>query len=86
VPLDVYFDDIDAPLAGPTTIRATSANRCFDVHPAAALKPGAVASEVARAAGIHTATSQLLRWRCDRAPGLLLYSSFSLFNCKTLRR
>ena len=37
----------------------------------AALEPGAVASEVARAAGIHT--SQLFRWRqqlCDRAPGL----------------
>jgi len=36
---------------------------------AAALEPGAVASEVARAAGIHT--SQLFRWRqqlCDRAP------------------
>jgi transposase len=35
---------------------------------AAALEPGAVASEVARAAGIHT--SQLFRWRqqlCDRA-------------------
>ena len=36
---------------------------------AAALEPGAVASEVARAAGIHT--SQLFRWRrqlCDRIP------------------
>ena len=35
----------------------------------AALEPGAVASEVARAAGIHT--SQLFRWRqqlCERAP------------------
>ena len=35
---------------------------------AAALEPGAVASEVARAAGIHT--SQLFRWRqqlCERA-------------------
>ena len=34
---------------------------------AAALEPGAVASEVARAAGIHT--SQLFRWRrqlCER--------------------
>jgi transposase len=34
---------------------------------AAAMEPGAVASEVARAAGIHT--SQLFRWRqqlCDR--------------------
>jgi transposase len=36
---------------------------------AAALEPGAVASEVARAAGIHP--SQLFRWRqqlCERAP------------------
>jgi transposase len=36
---------------------------------AAALAPGAVASEVARAAGIHV--SQLFRWRqelCERAP------------------
>ena len=36
---------------------------------AAALEPGAVASEVARAAGIHT--SQLFRWRrqlCERVP------------------
>lgn len=36
---------------------------------AAALEPSAVASEVARAAGIHT--SQLFRWRqqlCERAP------------------
>jgi transposase len=36
---------------------------------AAAMEPGAVASEVARAAGIHT--SQLFRWRqqlCERAP------------------
>jgi transposase len=35
---------------------------------AAAMEPGAVASEVARVAGIHT--SQLFRWRqqlCDRA-------------------
>jgi transposase len=35
---------------------------------AASLEPGAIASEVARAAGIHT--SQLYRWRrnlCDRA-------------------
>jgi transposase len=35
---------------------------------AAAMEPGAVASEVARAAGIHT--SQLFRWRqrlCERA-------------------
>jgi len=35
---------------------------------AAALEPGAIASEVARAAGIHT--SQLFRWRqqlCERA-------------------
>jgi transposase len=36
---------------------------------AAALEPGAVASEVAREAGIHS--SQLFRWRqqlCERAP------------------
>src|SRR5579884_663247 len=36
---------------------------------AAALEPGAVASEVARTAGIHT--SQLFRWRqqlCERTP------------------
>lgn len=36
---------------------------------AAAMEPGAVASDVARAAGIHT--SQLFRWRqqlCERAP------------------
>jgi transposase len=36
---------------------------------AAAMEPGAVASEVARAAGIHT--SQLFRWRqqlCERSP------------------
>lgn len=36
---------------------------------AAALEPGAVASEVARGAGIHA--SQLFRWRqqlCERAP------------------
>ena len=36
---------------------------------AAAMEPGAIASEVARSAGIHT--SQLFRWRqqlCERAP------------------
>jgi transposase len=36
---------------------------------AAAMEPGAVASEIARAAGIHA--SQLFRWRrqlCERAP------------------
>jgi transposase len=36
---------------------------------AAAMEPGAIASEVARAAGIHT--SQLFRWRqqlCERVP------------------
>jgi transposase len=36
---------------------------------AATMEPGAVASEIARAAGIHT--SQLFRWRqqlCERAP------------------
>ena len=38
---------------------------------AAAIEPGAVASEVARAAGIHT--SQLFRWRqqlCERIPAI----------------
>jgi transposase len=38
---------------------------------AAAMEPGAVASEVARAAGIHV--SQLFRWRqqlCDRGAGV----------------
>ena len=42
---------------------------------AAALEPGAVASEVARAAGIHV--SQLFRWRkelCDAAPGVPAFS------------
>ena len=42
---------------------------------AAALEPGAVASEVAREAGIHT--SQLFRWRqqlCERAPGPVAFS------------
>jgi transposase len=42
---------------------------------AAAIEPGAVASEVARAAGIHT--SQLFRWRqqlCSRAPAALTFS------------
>ncbi len=37
---------------------------------AAAMEPGAVASEVARAAGVHV--SQLFRWRqqlCEAAPG-----------------
>jgi transposase len=42
---------------------------------AAAIEPGAVASEVARAAGIHT--SQLFRWRqqlCSRAPAALTFA------------
>jgi len=34
---------------------------------AASLEPGAIASEVARAAGIHT--SQLYRWRRDLCEG-----------------
>jgi hypothetical protein len=46
--LDVYFDDIDAPFAGPTAIRATSANWHIGLHPVATLKQGAVASGVAR--------------------------------------
>ena len=43
---------------------------------ALALAPGAVASEVARAAGIHS--SQLFRWRqelCDRAPPPAAFNS-----------
>jgi len=43
---------------------------------AAALEPGAVASEVAREAGIHT--SQLFRWRqelCQRAPAPAAFNS-----------
>ena len=46
---------------------------------AAALEPGAVASEVARAAGIHT--SQLFRWRgqlCDRAPVLAAFNAVAI--------
>src|SRR6266568_3552870 len=42
---------------------------------AAAMEPGAVASEVARAAGIHT--SQLFRWRqqlCERTQILALFN------------
>jgi transposase len=46
---------------------------------AAALEPGAVASEVARAAGIHT--SQLFRWRqqlCDRAPVTAAFNAVAI--------
>ena len=46
---------------------------------AAALAPGAVASEVARAAGIHT--SQLFRWRqqlCSRAGGAAGFSPVAI--------
>jgi transposase len=46
---------------------------------AAALEPGAVASEVARAAAIHT--SQLFRWRqqlCDRAPVAATFNAVAL--------
>jgi transposase len=46
---------------------------------AAALEPGAVASEVARAAGIHT--SQLFRWRqqlCDRAPVVAAFNAVAI--------
>src|SRR6202162_1652046 len=42
---------------------------------AAALEPGAVASEVAREAGIHT--SQLFRWRqqlCKRMPAPVVFN------------
>ena len=42
---------------------------------ALALEPGAIASEVARAAGIHT--SQLFRWRqqlCEHAPAEMAFN------------
>ena len=42
---------------------------------AAALEPGAVASEVARAAGIHT--SQLFRWRQQLCEGGQIPAAFS---------
>src|SRR5258708_19601401 len=46
---------------------------------AAAMEPGAVASEVARAAGIHA--SQLFRWRqelCDRARTAPVFSPVAI--------
>ncbi len=46
---------------------------------AAAIEPGAVASEVARAAGIHT--SQLFRWRhqlCGPAPAALTFAPVAI--------
>lgn len=46
---------------------------------AAAMEPGAIASEVARAAGIHT--SQLFRWRqqlCTRAPAQPAFNPVAL--------
>jgi transposase len=46
---------------------------------AAAIEPGAVASEVARAAGIHV--SQLFRWRqelCGAAPAALAFSPVAI--------
>jgi transposase len=46
---------------------------------AAAMEPGAVASEVARAAGIHT--SQLFRWRqqlCERAQIPAVFNSVAV--------
>ena len=46
---------------------------------AAALESGAVASEVARAAGIHT--SQLFRWRqqlCDRRPTATVFNPVAI--------
>jgi transposase len=46
---------------------------------AAAMEPGASASEVARAAGIHT--SQLFRWRqqlCERAPAQPSFSPVAI--------
>ena len=42
---------------------------------AAALEPGAVASEVARAAGIHT--SQLFRWRQQLCEGAQIPATFN---------
>jgi transposase len=46
---------------------------------AAAMEPGAVASEVARSAGIHA--SQLFRWRqelCEAAPGAPMFSPVAI--------
>jgi transposase len=46
---------------------------------AAAMAPGAVASEVARAAGIYA--SQLFRWRqelCERAPAPVAFNSVAV--------
>jgi transposase len=46
---------------------------------AAAMEPGAVASEVARSAGIHV--SQLFRWRqqfCEAAPGVPAFSPVAI--------
>ncbi len=46
---------------------------------AAAIEPGAIASEVARAAGIHV--SQLFRWRqqlCSRAPAAPVFSPVAI--------
>jgi transposase len=46
---------------------------------AAAMEPGAVASEVARSAGIHV--SQLFRWRqqlCEAAPGAPVFSPVAI--------
>lgn len=46
---------------------------------AASLEPGAIASEVARAAGIHT--SQLYRWRrdlCERARGAPAFAAVTI--------
>jgi transposase len=46
---------------------------------AAAIEPGAVASEVARAAGIHA--SQLFRWRqqlCSTAPAAAVFAPVAL--------
>jgi transposase len=46
---------------------------------AAAMEPGAVASEVARSAGVHV--SQLFRWRrqlCEAAPGAPVFSQVAI--------
>jgi transposase len=48
---------------------------------AAAMEPGAIASEVARAAGIHT--SQLFRWRqqlCSRTPAQPAFNPVALLS------
>jgi len=50
---------------------------------AAAMEPGAVASEVARAAGIHT--SQLFRWRQQLCERTQVPATFNSVNCAGAR-